>query len=176
MKQVLVFGGSTSKTSINKKLATYASTLLNGVTPIVLDFNDYDFPIFSVDEESKSGLPEAVEVLFEEFEKSDGFIISLAEHNGSYAAAFKNIIDWLSRKEYKMFANKPVLLLATSPGGRGGKLVLEAAKQFFPYMAANVTGSFSLPSFNDNFKEDKIVNTEFSNELEALVLAFEKHI
>jgi len=46
MKKIIAFGASSSKTSINKKLATYAAHLFEGATVEVLDLNDYEMPIF----------------------------------------------------------------------------------------------------------------------------------
>ena len=86
----------------------------------------------------------------------DGFVVSLAEHNGSYAAVFKNIFDWTSRIDRKVFKDKPLLLMASSPGGRGGASVLETAANTFPHLGGNVVAKFSLPNFYDNFKDDKL--------------------
>jgi NAD(P)H-dependent FMN reductase len=100
----------------------------------------------------------------------------LAEHNGSYAAAFKNIFDWSSRIHVKVFRDKPLLLMATSPGGMGGKFVLEAGIQKFSRMGAKELVSFSLPNFYDNFKEDAIVDKEISAALKEKVCQFENFI
>jgi len=153
MKQILVIGGSTSRNSINKKLAVYAASQLEKVSLVILDLNDFEMSIFSIDKENESGIPEAASKFKNEIVKADGIIISLAEHNGSYSAAFKNVYDWVSRIKGNMWEDKPVLLLATSPGARGGRSVLEAAKSRLPFQGAKVTGSFSLPSFKENFSE-----------------------
>ena len=176
MKNIIAFGGSTSKSSINKKLAAFSATLLKETNYKVLDLNDYQTPIYSIDTENELGFSQGLIDLDNEFEATDGFIISLAEHNGSYTSAFKNLIDWVSRKSAKIFRNKPVLLLATSPGGRGAITVLNTATSSFPHFGANVTGSFSLPKFNENFKNDKLINSEYLNELQKLVMAFENEI
>ena len=55
--------------------------------------------------------------------------------------------------------------MATSTGGRGGQSVFEMAKSRFPRHNANIIATFSLPSFNDNFSNGKIVNPEFDAEL-----------
>lgn len=47
MKHVLVFAGSNSLDSINKKLAVYASTLLKDIKVNILDLNDFKLPIYS---------------------------------------------------------------------------------------------------------------------------------
>jgi hypothetical protein len=63
-----------------------------------------------------------------------------------------------------------MLLLATSPGARGGSSVLEIANNRFPFQGGIVKGSFSLPSFNDNFDTDKgITNEELKKQLLEIV-------
>lgn len=168
MKKILAFAGSTSSTSINKKLATYAAESLQNTAFDVIDLRDFDLPVYSIDKENE-GFPERAKEFTALLDNYDGFILSLAEHNGSYAAAFKNIFDWSSRIERKFFRDKPLLLMATSPGARGGQSVLQDGITKFPHMGAKEIFSFSLPNFNDNFKDGKIV-TESLNEgmLEAL--------
>ncbi|MGB0838282.1 MAG: NADPH-dependent FMN reductase, partial [Flavobacteriaceae bacterium] len=95
-------------------------------------------------------------------------VLSLAEHNGAYSAAFKNAFDWMSRIDGKLWSEKPLVLLATSPGARGGQTVLDIAKGRFPYMGGNIVGSLAVPSFYDNFKDGEIVNEEIKSELKAL--------
>ncbi|MEQ6124815.1 NAD(P)H-dependent oxidoreductase [Pseudotenacibaculum sp. MALMAid0570] len=172
MKKILAFAGSTSSTSINKKLATYAASLLNDTEFEVIDMNDYNVPLFSEDEE-KNGFPNAIKELAKKLHSVDGFIVSLAEHNGSYAAAYKNTTDWLSRVERNMFNGKPMLLMATSPGGRGGVGVLAAAKAYYPHAGAQVVEDFSLPKFYDNFQEGRITEEELNETLKTKVVNFE---
>ncbi|SEB40300.1 NAD(P)H-dependent FMN reductase [Tenacibaculum sp. MAR_2009_124] len=174
MKKIAAFAGSTSKTSINKKLAGFAAQQLQNTTFDVLDLNDYEVPMFSEGFEKDNEYPNGAELFNETLDKYDGFIISLAEHNGSYSAAFKNLFDWVSRKNREVFRNKPVLVMATSPGGRGGATVLEAAQGTFPHMGANVTGTYTLPKFYDVFKDDKITDDDKSLELKNTVTEFEQ--
>ncbi|MCF6180738.1 NAD(P)H-dependent oxidoreductase [Lutibacter sp.] len=174
MKKIITLGGSNSKTSINKTLAEYTGSLIKGVELIKIDLNDFNLPLFSVDIESEFGIAEAAKELNNIFEKADGFVISLAEHNGTYSAAFKNAFDWLSRINGKVWRNKPMLLLSTSPGERGGQTVLDAALGRFPYMGGNIVGSLAFPSFNDNFINGKIVNSQLKSKLLNLVSDLEK--
>ncbi|PHS54679.1 MAG: NADPH-dependent FMN reductase [Lutibacter sp.] len=165
MKNIVTIGGSTSKNSINKVLAEYAGSLLKNVNLTKVDLNNFEMPLFSVDIESDQGYSKGAIELNQLFEKADGFVISLAEHNGAYSAAFKNTYDWLSRIEGNVWRNKPMLLLSTSPGVMGGKFVMEIATNKFPRMGANIVGSMSIPSFYDNFKDGNIVNVELKGEL-----------
>lgn len=172
---IVAFGGSSSKNSINKQLATYATTFFEGADIQILDLNDYEMPIFSVDKENKDDYPIEAINFVKQIGSADLLIISLSEHNGSYSAAFKNIFDWASRVESKTFQQKPMLLMATSPGPRGGRSVLETAKIRFPFHGAKILGTFSLPEFGKNFDTNKgITDSELLAEFENLI-AFSKN-
>ncbi|WP_405605457.1 NADPH-dependent FMN reductase [Polaribacter sp. Asnod1-A03] len=172
MKKILAFAGSTSSTSINKKLATFAVENLENTSFDVVDLRDFTLPIYSEDEEKKD-FPEDAVKFSALLDNYDGFILSLAEHNGTYTAAFKNIFDWISRVEVKVFRDKPLLLMATSPGEMGGQFVLAAGEQRFPRQGAKELVTFSLPNFYDNFKENKIVDKELLALLKVQVNKFE---
>jgi chromate reductase len=169
-KKILAFGASSSTTSINKKLATYAANQFADATVEIIDLNDYELPIFSTDKETEKGIPQLAHDFYDKLGTADLIVISLAEHNGAYSAAFKNIFDWASRINAKTFHHKQVLLMATSPGARGGSSVLEIASNRFPLQGANVVGSFSLPNFYENFDTvSGIINEDSKNELAALL-------
>jgi len=176
MKNIITIGASTSKNSINKMFAEYTGSLLNGVKLTNVDLNDYEMPIFSVDVEAEQGFSKGTLDLNEVIESADGFIISFAEHNGAYSAAFKNAFDWLSRINGKVWRDKPMLLLSTSPGARGGITVLDIALGRFPFMGGKIVGSMPLPNFNENFKDGKIVNEDVQLYLLKLVADFQKEI
>jgi chromate reductase, NAD(P)H dehydrogenase (quinone) len=171
---ILAFAASNSKKSINKKLVTYAANLVKNANVEILDLNDYEMPIYSVDKESENGIPQLAQDFYNKLGYADLIMISFAEHNGSYTAAFKNIFDWASRVNSKTFQNKPMLLLSTSPGPRGGATVLDIAKNRFPFQGGNVVGSFTLPSFNDNFEDEKgIINEDFKASLQQIITQIE---
>jgi len=176
MKHVIALAGSNSSTSINKQLVTYAGSLLKGIEVNVLDLNDFEMPIYSSDRETANGHPQLAKDLMELIRNSDGILISLAEYNGAYSGAFKNIFDWISRVEQKTFLGKPMLLMASSPGGRGGASVLVMAQDRFPRHDALITGTYSLPSFYNNFKDGVIVNEELNEELKNQIQIFSKSL
>lgn len=165
MKNIIAFAGSDSSTSINKQLAAYAASLVNGVGVQILDLNDFELPLYGIDRELEHGIPDNAHKFLDIIKASDGIVLSLAEHNGAYATVFKNLFDWMSRIDNKLWSDKPMLLMATSPGGRGGATVLEIAKGRFGYMGGNIVGSFSLPSFGDNFSDGKLTNEALNNAL-----------
>lgn len=174
MKNIIAFSGSNSSVSINKKLAIYASSLIENVEVKILDLNDFDLPIYGMDLENEHGIPDNAHKFLNLIKESDGIVLSLAEHNGAYATVFKNIFDWMSRIDGKLWSKKPMLLMATSPGARGGATVLDIAKGRFPYMGGHIVSDFSLPSFGVNFSEGKITNDELNSELKSKVDIFKK--
>lgn len=177
MKKILAFAGSNSKMSINKQLAKYASSLLKDVEVNLIDLNDFDAPLYSIDLEGElEEMPESANRLLNLIKESDGLVLSLAEHNGVYATVFKNLFDWMTRIESNFLFKKPMLLMATSPGARGGQTVLTIAKARFPWHDGNIVATFSLPSFNENFENGKITNEDLNNELLAQVEELQKSL
>lgn len=153
-KIITCFGASNSKNSINKKLATFAASQINDTEINSLDLNDFSMPLFCVDLEATSGIPQEAHSFKAHMAKSDGIIISFAEHNGAYSTAFKNIFDWASRIGGNIWAQKPLFLMATSPGARGGTSVLDIAINRLSFGYENHISTFSLPLFNENFSEE----------------------
>ncbi|MCG6230649.1 NADPH-dependent FMN reductase [Vibrio furnissii] len=169
--KVIAFGASTSSTSINKALATYAANLIDGADVQVLDINNYNVPMFSEDLEKEIGQAEGAQGFLRDLAQADAFVISFAEHNGHYPAAYKNLFDWASRIDREMFKNKPAVYLATSPGPGGAQSVLAAAKGSAPFFGGNVKASVSVPSFYDNFDlaSGQVTNEAIATEIQQAV-------
>jgi chromate reductase len=91
--KILSFGASTSSTSINRQLANHAASLVAGASVTELDLRDLSLPIYSSDEEEANGISADAQRFLEMIRAHDAVVISLAEHNGSYSAAFKNLYD-----------------------------------------------------------------------------------
>lgn len=174
-KKLLAFGASNSSDSINRQLAKYTASLFKNVDVDLLDLNDYEMPIYSKDRERKDGFPQLAQDFYKKIGDADFILISFAENNGNYTTAFKNILDWTSRINSKTFQEKPMLLLATSPGARGGGTVLDIAVKRMPFQGGIVKGSFSLPSFQQNFDQEKgmISNEELDTELKKIIESIE---
>ncbi len=166
--KIVAFGASSSTSSINKELAAFAATTLRdefapNADVQVLDLNDFEMPIYSNDREKADGIPTLAKQFFETISNADALIISFAEHNGSYSAAYKNSFDWMSRIDSKVFQGKPTLMLSTSPGKGGANSVLTSATNSAPHFNADLRGSLSVPSFYENF--DAAANTLTNKEL-----------
>ena len=153
--KIVAFGASTSTTSINKALATFAASLVEPAEVILLDLNDYQVPLFSEDCEKTVEQPAAARQFLDDLAQADALVIAFAEHNGHYPAAFKNLFDWATRINREVYQHKPAVYLATSPGPGGAASVLAAATDSARFFGGNVKASVSVPSFYDNFDVDK---------------------
>lgn len=174
--KILAFAGSTSSTSINRELVKFVLKDFQDEEINLIDLNDFTMPVFSVDLEKK-GFPDEAHKFLKVIEECDVIICSLAEHNRSYSSAFKNVFDWSSRINVKVFQNKPMLLMSTSPGGYGGGNVMNTAKTFFPQFAADIKDTFSLPKFYENFDmESGVINPEMLNDLKGKIQNFKNQI
>lgn len=176
MKKVLAIGASNSSKSINKTFATYIANQVENAEITVVEWDQLELPLYSPDLEASSGIPQNAHNFKKMVEDSDAVVLSLAEHNGMPTAAFKNLWDWTSRIEMKFWANKPIFLASTSPGGRGGASVLSIIKNALPFMGGNIIADFSFPSFYDNFKEGVVINQELNEELTNKISLFKKAI
>lgn len=169
-KKIIAFGASNSRQSINKTLATFAANQLSAIDAQILDLNDFEMPIYSIDRENENGIHTLAKQFKNEILEADGIIISFAEHNSAYSAAFKNIYDWVSRMAPDVWEGKPMFLMATSPGEWGGKSVLKLAHERFSRRNSNTILTFSLPSFGTNYSDrdgiiDERLNKEFKKNL-----------
>ncbi len=158
--RILAFAASTSSRSINKQLVGYAAALVDegllgtGPTVDVIDIGHYEMPIYSIDRQEADGIPEPAHRFLGEIAGSDALVVSFAEHNGYYTAAYKNLYDWVSRIDRKVYQEKPMVMLSTSPGGRGAAGVLERAVAVAERQGADVRAALPVPNFGDVFDVD----------------------
>ena len=170
--KVFAFAATNHKQSINKQLLEYTVSVFQEnadqeVDAEIVDLVDYELPLFRQDREEQDGIPAKVKEFYNKIGDCDVLIISFAEHNGGYTAVYKNLFDWMSRMGREVFQNKPTLIMATSPGARGGASVLSTAEQSAPFFAMDIKAKVSVPSFNDNFdsEENRITNGDLNNQI-----------
>ena len=173
--KVLAFAASNSSISINQQLARYAASLVENGEVELLDIHDYEMPIYRHDREQADGIPQQTRDFLAKVCSADVLIVSFAEHNGAYSAAFKNLFDWCTRIDRNVWQGKRMVLLSTSPGERGGQSVLEFATAAMPRFGAEVVGSLSVPSFGEKFDSEAgvLADAELDAELRALVAKLE---
>lgn len=177
MKKIVAFGASNSRQSINKRFAEFVANQLSGVVVELLDLNDYELPIYSVDLQREIGIPDPAVAFLQHIRDSDGVIVSLAEYNGLHTSAFKNLWDWMSRiDKMNIWYNKPMFLLSASPSKRPMNNVLRVSKELFPHFGGHIIADFYLPSFHHFFKEGTIIDNQHMEAFEIAKQKFQTHI
>lgn len=172
MAAILALAGSNSSTSINFKLVKLTTSLVQNHDIQALNMAEHPFPMYSEDHEKEHGFSNALVKLKDDIKKSDGIILSVNEHNGNPSAYFKNVLDWLSRLDRNFLEGTKVLLMSTSAGSRGGKGSLEVVENMLARFGAEITASFSLPSFYDTFSEEGILDDALKGEHQKALNTF----
>lgn len=162
MKKIIAFAGSNSSTSINHKLVV--SIAKNNIKREVevIKLTDYPLPIYDEDLEKDSGFPKELEKLLAKLQQAEGVVVSVNEHNSGVSAFFKNTLDWLSRIEKNFLADKKVMLLSASPGGRGGLSAYEYTYGIVARYGGEVVAGTTFPNFQDNFSSETSTITNHS--------------
>jgi len=173
--QILAFAVTTSRQSINRELIGYATRLLEGAsddtTVETLDLNDYEMPIYSIDRQMDGGIPEEAHDFYRRVGAADALVISYAEHNGLYTAAYKNVFDWASRIDKRVFQDTPTVMLSTSPGRNGGANVLRTAVESAPFFGNDLLASLAVPNFASAFDSaiGSLVDAELDEQFRAAI-------
>lgn len=158
--RILAFAASNSSTSINRQLVEHAADRLRDhlgrdVELDLLDLDDHEMPLYGVDRERRDGVPAEANEFLARIAAADAVLVSFAEHNGTFTVAFKNVLDWASRVQPRIWQDRPLVLLATSPGPGGARSVLGAATSAAPFWGGDLRGALSVPRFHDAFDADR---------------------
>ena len=177
VKKIIAFGASNNTQSINKQLVQYVLGRLKDVEKTLLDLNNFELPLYSIDLQKSSGIPKNAVKFLEYIKNSDAIVISLAEYNGLYTTAFKNLCDWMSRIESpKIWHDKPMFLIGTSPSKKENSYVMKISKDLFPLFGAQIISSFHLPSFNHFFKDHEIIEPNQKELFDKALEKFQIHL
>ena len=168
--KTLAFAASNHSQSINGALVGYAAARLKTFSPSVeiefIDINNYEMPIYSMDLEKSDGVHPLAQSLFYKIGEADALIVSFAEYNGYVTAAWKNIYDWMSRIDQKVWQDKPIVLLAATPGPRAGANVLQTQEFTAPFFGMDIKGKHGVGLWRDAWdgttltKDDDIVGVD----------------
>ena len=128
---ILAIVGSLRSGSVNRGVARAAVE----VAPDGLNISIHaieDVPLFNEDLEVDGGLRSVAE-LHDAVGQADGIIFFTPEYNGSFPAATKNVLDWLTRPPGSL-QGTPATAIAMTPGARAGAGVLGHFDQVFAHM------------------------------------------
>ncbi len=159
-----------NRTLIGMAVAQLEATI-DGCEIEVVDINDYEMPIYSKGREASGGVPDRAKQLFARFGEADAIVLSYAEHNGTFSAAWKNIHDWMSRIDMGIYQGAKVVMLAATPGPRSGAGVLGAATMVAPFFGADLIGSLGIGAFPENVDvaTGEITNPELRDQFTDLL-------
>lgn len=140
--RLLVIAGSARTGSLNRKLAAAAVALAReaGTSVVVeLDLRALALPVYDGDIEAGSGIPAGAQALLDAVLACDAMLVVTPEYNGFPTPLVINAFDWLSRipaqpprpSGLAATANKPVALLAASPGPLGALRSMNFLRQYF---------------------------------------------
>lgn len=176
--KILAIGTSNNRESINMQLASHAARLMHGAEVEVLSISDYELPLFSDEREKQLGQPELAKSFYQKIGEADALVISYTEYNGSYTAAYKNLFDWTSRIDTKVFQDKPAVYLSTSPGPGGARSVLKSAVDSAEFFGADLVSNVSIPSFYENFDKENgfITNDILQKQLKDAIQLLYKRV
>lgn len=125
--KILAFAGSLRKHSFNRRVlrAAVEGAEKAGAVVTSVDLRDYPMPIYNQDDQEAHGFDENALKFQSLVHRHQGLLIASPEHNGSFPAALKNVIEWASRpndvyERGRVFPGKVAALISASPGAFGG--------------------------------------------------------
>ena len=167
--------GSLREASINGRVLD----ALAGLTPGDVDLRRLDIsdiPLYNGDVEDAGH--SAVDRLRDQVSEADGLVIVTPEYNMSVPAVTKNIVDWLSRPVLEGPINqRPVGLVAATPGRRGGAAALEHLSHVLGMIAPGFfRETLSIASFNHRLDDDGRPDAELTGELAGWLAAYAEFV
>ena len=153
---VLAFGASNHSASINAALVRFATDRFKSkhqpdAQIRLLNINDFEMPIYSIDREQEHGIPQLAKEFYNAIGSAAALIVSFAEYNGTYSSAWKNIHDWMSRIDMRIYQDKPAVALAATPGPRAGAGVLQAVQTSAPFFGMALQGTVGIGKWGEAF-------------------------
>ncbi len=118
MTKLLGISGSLRAGSTNTLLLHEAARLFDAESFAMGDLN---LPLYNGDVEDTDGIPTAVQTLADQIAAADAVIIATPEYNKSISGVLKNALDWVSRTEGNVWADKPVAIMSSAAGRAGGE-------------------------------------------------------
>lgn len=163
--RLLVIAGSARAGSLNRRLATAAAEMAReaGMHATELDLRALALPVYDGDLEAASGVPAGALALLDAVLDCDAVLIVTPEYNGFPTPLVINAFDWLSRigaapprpAGLAATANKPVALLAASPGPLGALRSMNFLRQYLQMAFAMIVvpQQFALAKAHEAFDD-----------------------
>lgn len=173
MTTLLAFSGSLRAYSFNSRVLRALPALAPVGTNIV-QFDLTDLPLYNQDLDAET-VPDVVAALRQAVAEADGIIIATPEHNHTYSAVTKNVIDWASRPFMKgAIIGKRSMVIAVGPGPGGGVHALGATSELLTLLGGTVVATVGGAGIHQKFAADSdtIIDDELTASLRAGLEAF----
>ena len=158
---VLLSGGRNESSRTQIALRVVAGALEEaGLSTRLISVGDYDLPMLDPD----AAAPEAAEEIRQIVREADGLIAGSPEYHSAPSGALKNLLDYLSSRDV---AGKPVGLVASSGGDRGGINTLNMLRLIFRSLHAPVLVEQAAVSASD-FEGDQVARPAARKRLERV--------
>jgi NAD(P)H-dependent FMN reductase len=132
--KLLLIAGSARQGALSIRLRDAARRVADsaGATSEVLDLRALTLPLYDGDLEERDGVPAGAAALRDAIAAADAVLIATPEYNGFPTPLLINAFDWLSRLKdgLAVTADKPVALVASSPGALGGLRAMNFLRQY----------------------------------------------
>jgi chromate reductase, NAD(P)H dehydrogenase (quinone) len=132
--KLLLIAGSARQGALSARLRDAARAVADaaGAETSVLDLRALALPLYDGDIEASQGVPASAQTLRDAIAAHDAIVIVTPEYNGFPTPLMINAFDWLSRLKdgIATTTDKPVALLASSPGALGGLRSLNYTRQY----------------------------------------------
>jgi NAD(P)H-dependent FMN reductase len=146
---VLLSGGRNESSRTQIALKVVAEALEEaGISTRLISVGDFELPMLDPD----AAPPEAADEFRRVVREADGLIAGSPEYHSAPSGALKNLLDYLSSSEV---AGKPVGLVASSGGDRGGINTLNMLRLIFRSLHAPVLVEQAAVSRSD-FEGDQV--------------------
>lgn len=150
-KKITLICGSIQKDSFSAKVLqeVFINYQNENIQLEYIDFNEYNLPFFDGSNECREKATEFAHKI----DSSDGYIIISPEYHNSFSGVLKNAFDFLNGSQFK---GKPVGIMATSGGGKGGINCLNAMRLFLRGLYAMVLPDQLVINKCDAIDEDTV--------------------
>lgn len=176
--KILAFAGSLRKHSFNRRVlrAAIEGAEAAGAEVTLVDLRDYPMPVYNQDDQDAFGF-DANALKFQHliFEH-EGLLIASPEHNGSFPAALKNVIEWASRRNDsfeggRVFLGRVAAMMSAAPNAFGGVRSLAHLRGVLTSVGVYVLPTeIAVPFVGDKFDGDgeEMTDERVRRSLEAL--------
>jgi len=136
-----------------------------------IDLSNLDIPFFDGTEEQKDNIH--VSNWMEAIEHAEAVIFTTPEYHGGMSGLLKNATDFLGSKHLK---DKPVAIIATAGGGKGGINALNNLRIVLRSLYANVIAKQIVIDPSDFILDDNNLRDEVLLSIDEIITHLEKQV